>query len=204
VKTVRIAIGVILLILGIAVLNSCTPTPIVTILWEDDGNGFIQFQTNDPDNENQAFMKLYPSTIENPLVLLEVTVKKVSGAAGAGYGIAFCAFDDQNYYMVLINIGGEYRIAKVVFGNLYNLTTDWITSSHLITDYNSVNTLRITKLGIRYTLNINGADENFFDDTSFTGGQSGFVVYVATKGLEYFPAGVVDVHFQMTSPINIP
>ena len=69
------------------------------------GSGFIQFETNDPANTIQMFLKLYPATDKGDMGLsfpVEVTAMKLVGSYGAAYGIVFCATDDQNYYKVLI------------------------------------------------------------------------------------------------------
>lgn len=206
-KSVQIAIGVILLVLGMVVLNSCTPTPLVTILWEDDGNGFIQFQTNDPANADQVFLKLYPTTYDPIVDPVEVTVKKISGAERSSFGVVFCASDPQNYWAVIITVRREYKIIKVTGGGVFSPFGDaFVPHSALNLDYNSENVIRITKSGPTFALFFNSTPTPIttFDDLGSAVGKNGFFVYVATARDEYLPAGVVDVRYKMTLPDSIP
>ena len=127
------------MLVGLALLAvaSCSPMPIENIDWVDDGSGFIRFRTNDPANAEQGFVKLYPTATAMPL---EVTVKKVLGTVGGGFGIVFYALDEQNYFKVLINVGGIYKITRVIAGG-DTVLKDWTDLTRtLIHDYNMENT----------------------------------------------------------------
>ena len=209
-KTVRFVVAGILLGLGMLVLNSCVPTPLVTIEWEPDGNGFIQYQTNDPANASQEFHILYPSTDHVPMTLLfpvEVTVKKVVGSVGGGYGIVFCAVDDQNYYKILISRAGTFAIILVVDGSDNPIRKwDYPAIATLHPGYNTENTIRVTRTDPVGSFNVyfNNVWEDTFQDTLVSGGKSGFYVHVSDKITEYFPASMVDVRFKMLYPEEIP
>ena len=206
---VLIVIGIILLSLGLLVLNSCTPVPISTILWEPDGNGFIQFQTNDPANAEQGFVELYDDTDQTPTMTkpVEVTVKKILGYDAAGFGFVFCAIDEKNYYKVLIHVGRMYRVSVVVGGSeLYKLK-EWTYDPNLKADYEAENTIKVTIDGSVFRFFIN----NSLEVTTFpsnllgtTEGKSGFFAWVSTVANEYLPAGQVDIRFKMLQPALHP
>jgi len=209
-KKVQIVFGGILLCLVVVVLNSCTPIPIVTIEWQEDGNGFIQFQTNDPENASQGFHILYSSTDYNPMTILEpveVIVNKVVGSVGGGYGIVFCAFDDQNYYKILISRAGVYKISKVI-GGTDNVIREWDypVNATIYSGLDKPNKIQVARQhpAGSFTVSLNNVQEPTFVDTTLIGGRSGFYVNVSDVSSEYFPASMVDVRFQMLSPDTIP
>lgn len=212
-KNWRIVIKGLLLCIVLLAVTSCEPTPLVTIEWEPDESGlFIQFQTNDPANASQKFVKLYPATDFNPMTEVEVTVKKNFGLDINGFGIVFCASDDQQYYYkVAITVNRRYTITKVVAG--YETTVAaWAYTNRLDFGYGKINTIKVTRtvpaVGDPYfTLFFNTQlERDRIEEGSalFTRGQSGFYAYVGSVLEEYLPAAQVDVRFQMTSPVYIP
>ena len=210
-KTVRIAMAGILLGLGIVLLNSCAPTPLVTIEWEEDGGmpPFIQFQTNDPANASQTFLKLYPSTDHGSMGMsypLEVIAKKVLGSIGASYGIVFCATSDQNYFKIVIRTTAEYSISQVVPGG-ESFLRDWRYSNYLNAGWNRQNRIKVEWIDgatDHFTVAFNGVTEYVSPDYIFPGGQSGFFASVSDALTEYFPTSTVDVRFRMLTPDTIP
>lgn len=205
---VLIVIGTILLSLGLLVLNSCTPVPISTILWEPDGQGFIQFQTNDPANAEQGFVRLYDDTDQNPMSQpVEVTIKKILGYDAAGFGFVFCAIDENNYYKVLIHIGRMYRVSVVVGGSeLYELKK-WTYDRNLKADYEAENTIKVTIDGSVFRFFINNSPEVTTFPSNLLGtteGKSGFFASVSSVANEYLPAGQVDIRFKMLQPALHP
>jgi hypothetical protein len=189
-----------LILLGLA---TCTPTPPENIYWEPDGSGFIRFRTDDPTNAEQGFVKLYDSTQEDPMTTpVKVTVKKILGSVGGGFGVVFCALDDQNYLKVLINVAGTYKISRVIAGG-DNTLKDWTDSPELFHDYRMENTIEVRHAGSMLTLFINDVSQTTFPDFGLTGGRSGFYAFVSTVDNEY-PMGWVDVRFKMITPIAIP
>lgn len=199
-RTLIESVLVCLVLLGVV---ACSPTPPENIYWEPDGSGFIRFRTDDQANAEQGFLKLYDSTQEDPMTTpVEVTVKKILGSVGGGFGIVFCAENDQNYFKVLINVAGTYKIARVSAGYSSDITA-WIDSPDLWHGYNNGNTIKVTHAGSLFTLYINDFEQTNFLDSGFGGGKSGFYAYVSTVDDEY-PVGWVDVRFKMISPVAIP
>ena len=205
---VLIVIGIILLSLGLLVMNSCTPVPISTILWEPDGQGFIQFQTNDPANAEQGFVELYDDTIQTPTMTqpVEVTMKKILGYDAAGFGFVFCAFDENRYYKVLINVGRMYRVSVVVAGSELIKPLYWTYDSNLNANYDGENTIKVTWDGVdEFHLFFNNAEVTTIPAfLGMTEGKSGFFASVSSVANEYLPAGQVDIRFKMLQPALHP
>jgi hypothetical protein len=203
-KNRRILVESVLVCLVLLSVTACTPTPPENIYWEPDGSGFIRFRTDDPRNADQGFMKLYDTTQEDPMTTpVEVTVKKILGSVGGGFGVVFCALNDQNYFKVLISIAGTFKISRVIAGG-DNILRDWTDSPQLLHDYNMENTIKITNPGDGlFYLYINGVEQTNFSDYTVTGGQSGFFAHVSTAENEY-EQGWVDVRFKMIPPVTIP
>jgi hypothetical protein len=180
---------------------ACTPTPPENIYWEPDGSGFIRFRTDDPANADQGFLTLYDDTDEPTMTTdVVVTAKKILGSVGGGFGVVFCAVNEQNYFMVLINIGGEYKIVRISAGqSAYD--TDWIFSPDLHRGLQAENTIKVTHAVSLFSLYFNDSllAETSLLDSGFGGGKSGFFAYVSTAENEY-QEGWVDVRFKMTSP----
>ncbi len=204
-KNRRILIESALVCLVLLSVAACKPTPPENIYWEPDGSGFIRFRTDDPLNAEQGFVKLYDTTAEDPMITpVEVTVKKVLGSVGGGFGVVFCALNDQNYFKLLIDIAGMYKISRVIAGGDTTLK-DWTASSALLHDYNMENTIKIThESGLFHLyINDNPVEVTSFPDFSVTGGQSGFYAYVSSSANEY-ELGWADVRFKMITPVAIP
>ena len=204
-KNRRILIESVLVCLVLLGLAACTPTPPENIYWEPDGSGFIRFRTDDPANAAQGFVKLYPLTQEDPMTTpVEVTVKKILGSVGGGFGVVFCALDEQNYFKVLITVGKMYKITRVIAGG-DTLLKDWTRSTDLMADWGYENTLKITHGGGMFNLSFNAGTEPpiTFPDSGVAKGQSGFYAYVSTAANEY-ENGWVDVRFKMFTPVVIP
>ena len=200
-RTLIKSILVCLVLLGVV---TCSPIPIETIEWQPDGNGFIQYKTNDPANAVQGFAKLYDLTAN--LMPVEVTAKRVLGSDGGGFGVVFNASDDQNYLKVLINVQGMYKIERVIAGGDYDTLKDWTYSSALKLYHDVENTIKITWAASPdlFTLVFNDSPPITISDSLVVGAQSGFYAYVSTIGNEYLPAGQVDVRFKMVTPVAIP
>jgi hypothetical protein len=203
-KNRRILVESVLVCLVLLIVTACTPTPPENIYWEPDASGFIRFKTDDPTNAQQGFVKLYDTTQKDPMTPVEVTVKKILGSVGGGFGIVFCALDEQNYFKVLINVAGTYMISRVIAGG-DTVLKDWTDLPALLHDYNKENTIKVTyvDVGSKFELVINGALPVTFSASGLTGGRSGFFAWVSTVENEY-PAGWVDVRFKMVTPVAIP
>ncbi|MBN2353263.1 MAG: hypothetical protein JXD23_11880 [Spirochaetales bacterium] len=201
----RNLIGLCGLILALFLLIGCgNPLPVSTILWLPDGNGSIQFSTNDWHNWDTLFVNSYPSSLETPMTTVTVQVEKVSGALSAGFGLFFCAADLENFYRIMITADGYYTIQKKESG-VYNPIIGWTTSSFINTGLGALNEISVTQtIPNNFTLTINGNVVVSFNDASFTGGEAGFVVYVWDQANERFPMAPADVRFKMTAPVAVP
>lgn len=182
--------------------GSDSDLPVQTIDFKSDGNGFIQYYTNDSSKLDKG---IYDTTNTNqtPMKTLETQVKKISGKPRWGYGVIFCFQDTDNFYRLLIHENGRYQIAKKVGGKyLEPLIKSWTDSSALYTGYNVVNTIKVTYVP-DYSFNIyfNGTLATTFTDndvTKFSGGDYGF--YVSVGKDENFPNNPVDVRFKQITP----
>lgn len=174
------------------------PAPI-TREWLPDGNGFIQYYTNDPENLDHRFLRAH-GTVEDSMTSTEGTVKKMSGYNQSGYGIVFCFQDENNYYRVLINVIGRYTIQRIVDG-AGSIIKGWGESTNLNLGYGIENTIRIDRRaeGV-FDLFFNGVLEHSFTDSSFSGGRPGSCVLVSTEHYEFFPDTPVDVRVRFTLP----
>src|SRR4051812_7930985 len=97
-------LGIILSIFLVSLLSGCgksSPT-YQTIRFENDGNGFNQFYTNDPQYYNHIFT--YTDTDLTDPTSFEVAVKKISGSTIKVYGIVFGYQDIKNFYEIGIGI----------------------------------------------------------------------------------------------------
>jgi len=187
-----------------------SPTPAIqTISWQPDADGFLQYSTNDT--------ALYSShhghannTIQNTMTYVEAQVKRVSGYSGAGYGIAFCYQSSSNSYGVIITTTGRYLIVKIVSG-IYSYyvsgswtttqLSSWPTSSNLITGFDTINDIKVVNNGSgNFDLYFNDVLETSFADSTFTGGDSGYGVFISDSSRENFPATPSDVRFKQIYP----
>jgi hypothetical protein len=184
-----------------------TTKSISSIYWQDDGNGFTQFYTNDSQYYNHG--NLHPlGTSYSPMNSVEMEIKKMSGCQSYGYGMVFCYGDDQNYYQLLLAINGYYRIGKNVDGVWsYYLGGAWVSengawpsSANLVTGYGSLNKIKVTRDGTgTFILSFNDAQVATFMDNSFTGGRNGFFYSVASQAREGFPGCPVDIRYKLNS-----
>jgi hypothetical protein len=203
-KNRRILVESVLVCLVLLIVTACTPTPPENIYWEPDGSGFIRFRTDDPLNADQGFVKLYDTTLEDTMTTpVKVTVKKILGSVRGGFGVVFCALNDQNYLSVLIDVGGQYCIRKVRAGGASGINV-WGPSDQLQHGYNTENTIKITRsvVGV-FDIYIDDVWQTNFSDSDFSGGKSGFFAGVGPASDEY-EKGWVDVRFKMVTPVAIP
>jgi hypothetical protein len=192
-------------------LNSCSNShnsgyalsPLIeTQAFVSDGNGSIQYYTNDQARMNHGYYHIYSSSLATPMTTVEVKVKKMSGDPHAGYGIVFCSADVNNFYRIVVTISGYYQIARKEAGT-YSVLVDWTHTNWLTGVYDIDDTLTVTKSGAdSFDLYINNNYVTTFTDATFDGGSAGF--YASVSPNEDFPTTAVDVRFQMLQPIFIP
>jgi hypothetical protein len=178
------------------------------ILWQNDGSGFMQFLTN--DTNDCGTLKVQPAnTAFNPMNSVEMQVKKISGYSHSAYGTVLCYQDNNNYYAVVLVVGGSYMITKKVSGVLNywdsgswssSNPSPWPSSSHLITGYGNTNDIKVVSTGSgNFDVYFNGVYETSFVDTTFTGGYNGYIASVSSVSRENFPTDPVDVRVKLIS-----
>lgn len=202
-------------VLLVAVLASCgggsgssasTPASASqTIKWQLDGNGAVQFLTNDPQWYGYTFWDTYAQTTESQMTTVTATVAKQSGSQTCGYGIIFCYQDTNNFYRLLITASGGYSVyAKV--GGTYTAIIPW-TQAHtalLNNGFGVANVISVTQQSLHnFSINFNGTQETAFGDLNFTGGNAGFCIGISST-TENFPSIPEDVRFKLTSPVAYP
>ncbi len=209
--------------------------PVINIInefWVTDDNGYIQYYTNDRSrlsDKGRTDWSIYD--IEVPCNTIEMEALKLSGAGAYGYGAVFCIQDDNttdyiNFYAVLINTEGYFRIVKVVDevqhrvaiegsdSNGWKRATDTTGNAILFTGANVSNTIRVEYMGENenefpvYDIYFNNElgvthVENFTrdgtDDLNLFHGDINTDKYgfiVTLSPYEYFPYVPVDVRFR--------
>jgi hypothetical protein len=191
---------------SLALIVSCSGggSSVETISWKSDGNGFIQYSTNDSANLGSSMGCTYSSTNSTPSVVT-ATVKKISGAETYGYGVLFAVTDTNNRYRVIIDCTGYYRVDMKSAGYSYTFQ-DWTYNAAINLGYDVENTIAVTYSAPNYSVAINGTHMVSFlaDETVGISGNSGFFLSVGTSANEDFPDTPVDVRFKMTAPVSIP
>ena len=180
------------------VLVGCDNGPeISTIEWELSDDGFIRWYTNDLYYCNTHSWNLYTNTNSNAPDTYEIECKKISGSHYLAYGMIFGASDsvDNQYYYVNINVDGKFCVNKNINGTHTQLK-EFTESNSLNKGYNTINSIKVTKLGDNYTIYLNDTEVHDFTDTSITGTRIGYIVFVGTEATESFPKTSVDVRFK--------
>src|ERR1039457_2453108 len=95
-----------------------------TIQWQIDGNGFVQFLTNEVQFYNYGFGKTYTETKELQMTTVTASMVKKSGSLNSGHGIIFCTQDSNNFYRLLIDATGYYVVESCV-GGTYTTIIPW-------------------------------------------------------------------------------
>jgi hypothetical protein len=167
-----------------------------TIIWERGTDGFYQFYTNDPQYLRYGFGVLFNNNNKN---IYEIEIKKVSGARNIAYGMVFAAVDSENNYFVNISVDGHYLIGKCE-KNYDTIFQDWTGSSRLLTGFNALNTIRVTKSGSTFQVDFNGYNVAEFTDSSIRGSGIGAYAYIGSSEDESFPNIPVEVKCRPTSP----
>ncbi len=176
-----------------------------TIEWESDGDGFIQFSTNDPQWHNYWFTVIYNQVIPT-FTTLTAELKRVSGYYYALYGINFCSQDFDNYYELIIDIDGGFSVYKQINSSWIPLI-NWTYSLDLIKGYNQINKIKIDRDGsgnFSITFNDAIAPSATFTDTSFPGGSLGMVCNIDTENNEDFPTISNNTKYRFLEPASIP
>ena len=176
--------------------------PVKTIRWQKDGNGYVQFYTNDKAYMKRSYYLWDDAVTENPMNYFEAEVIRNSGVSNYGYGILFCLQDHRNTYLLLITNNGSYKVYKRVDGtssHVYPSGDSWAKTSRLRQGYGVVNKLRVNYNGNNsFSIIINDSQVGSFTDTSYTRGMYGFMAPVTDR--ESFPNRPVDVRVKALNP----
>jgi len=180
------------------ILLSCSDEgdlPISTTLWKPDGNGFIQFSTNDPNVYFYEFFTIF--TNDGNQNIYEIECKKMSGDRNGPYGMIFGASNTNmnSFYVLLIDTEGYYSIWKRINNNDTELK-EWLKSERLFTGYGTTNNLKVVRSSTTFTVFINDHQVHQFIDSDINGNRIGFYVTVGTEEDESFPNNLVDVRFR--------
>jgi hypothetical protein len=191
------------------VLAACkgnSDLPIVNKGFSPLSDGWTQFYTNDPAQYGWAYGLIFDSNI-NITDTYQIECKKISGSAGAGYGMIFGLSNDakNKYYRVLISAYGGYRVDKYDGTKAENLRwtmiKDWTNDAtdNVIPGYNKTNTIKVTHAGNQYTLFLNGNQSFHFTDTDNFGSRVGIYAVISTSANESFPNIPVDIRYRQTA-----
>jgi hypothetical protein len=180
-----------------------------TIAWQTDADGFLQFSTNDTARYSTS-SRHTNNTIQSTMTSVEAQLKRVSGSSGTGYGIIFCYQDAGDFYRIIITETGYYRIDKKISGTTYCYSggtwsttspSPWPSSSHLNTGFGNTNDIKVVNMGSgNFYVYFNGVYETSFNDTTFTGGDSGYDASVSDASREDFPSTPADMRFKQIDP----
>jgi hypothetical protein len=197
-------LSVLLTIVLIGCDDSSNSEHYTTNLWVEDGEGFIQFTTNDPQYYGYGFYKTYndPNT---PMTVIESTVKRMSGYNHMGYGVVFCYQDIDNFYKVMITVNGSFHFSVKKDG-VYTILEDWQAGNGINTGYGVENTIEVTFDGTdTFTITFNGNATSYeYTDTTFSSGASGFTVSIGSDIDESFPSVPVDCRYKQLQPSTQP
>ena len=172
--------------------------PVSNIDWEQDGNGFIRYSTNDSQKNNSAWWQFADNTSIVDNNIYETECKKMSGSREEGYGIIFGASNKDNYefYLLAINTIGKYVVWKHTQKDGYKLIKDWAISEKINTGFNAANTLKAIKDKTTFTVFINGSQVFQFKDSTIKGDRLAYWVEIGSENNELFPNTPVDIRFR--------
>jgi hypothetical protein len=185
--------------------DSSSSTIVQSPTWQLDGNGFVQFVTNDPQYyQYTSWYIIGPN--ENLMSTVTATIKKQSGNAGTGYGIIFCYQDNNNFYSLSIETTGHYHVWARI-GGAYSELVSWTASTDLNNGFGVENEVSVVQTSLyNFAVFFNGTQVRTFTDTGFNffGGRAGLYASIYDQAHENFPSTPVDVRFKMSSPIVYP
>jgi hypothetical protein len=186
--------------------GAAAPVASKTVEWQADGNGYVQFFTDDPKWYGYGLWNYNGQTYQAQMSSVTAVVEKKSGASTDGYGIIFCYQDNSNFYRLLIDTRGHYTVISKVSGTA-TVLVPWTTahSAWLNSGVGVTNELTVAETSPgNFSISFNGTQEAQFSDNNFVGGKSGFYMSVAPSAYENFPAAPEDVRFKLISPVNYP
>ena len=162
---------------------------------DDVETDIVNFEANHSSSLETGFWNISDTTEQQPILSLELSVKKDSGYSLGKYGVIICYLDDQNYYLLTIDTEGNFQFDKMINDVMQTLVPNTFTSN-LTTGYEVYNKIKIERDGSgEFTFTFNDIETTNITDTTFTGGFSGYYVYVGSALNENFPSIPVLVSF---------
>lgn len=192
-------------------------TNVSTVLWEEDGKGYVQYKTNDSNTSGTLqFATVNGTTGSNSV---QVETKKLSGDASGFYGMLFGHQDNDNYYVLVVDYDKTdrwYELGKYE-GGTYSAIKSYQKATAINNDSADSITMRVSRTdgGDGYgngtgdiTIEFKSGSEASFTteatvaSDAFSLGSKGFVVEITSS--ENFPDTPVDVRFKMLTPVSVP
>lgn len=112
---------------------------------------------------------------------LQVDVSQTRGGDDAAYGIRFRQNTTDSYIMAAINARGYWRINRVSFGEISDMTP-WQFSQHITPGLNVSNQLRVVADGTQISFYVNGIKLTTVSDLSPSSGQLTLAATTFTTG----------------------
>ena len=219
-RRVSYAAGVAIVATAFVLLAACqqpTTTPAVsTTKWASDGNGNLEFITNDSANYGYGYWETFSSENITPATTwsgsVAATLEKVSGGSTVAFGMVFCYQTNGDFYFVNIAANGGYYVGQDIGGTTSAITTDkgsgWIQSTAIKQGDNVANVISVAFASPTFTVSINGNSVCTFGTSAttkgYTTGTAGFKMSIGTASDESFPGTPEKVLFKMNSPQSYP
>jgi hypothetical protein len=175
-----------------------------TIEWQDDGNGWLQFSTNDPTYKDSGNFVHIQSSYQSPTGIVEVRTQKVSGGDATVWGVIWNYQDANNFFLVLISADGWFR-EYLKWDGVYNEGNNWSQWPYINQGLDAVNVIRIDgSTGRIYINNMVNFAGSFSVPGDFPGGNAGEAGFYVLVGDDPIWGNPVDIRFQMASPVVVP
>ena len=190
-------------VFGTTVMSSWSPS---------DGNGYVQFKAADPAFYGYFLTKSFTGEQSWPSsTAMTLSLEKVTGSTGPGYGFRFCAADNNNFYELLITADGYYLIGKEVAGVWTALsgtaTAPWVLNGDLATGLGVPNTVTVSKPvagTFQVQFNAGASPVTFPADASLSAGWIYFLATIGSSTYENFPSVPEDIRFKISAPVAYP
>jgi hypothetical protein len=199
---------------------------IETINYQADGEGWLQFKTNDDDLMSKAFVHA-PAVDDNSFAndsswTATIQVKKLEGSIYSPFGLMFDYVDSDNYLALILRISGDYKIIQKLDGG-YTKISEW-SSASAIKGWEKTNTISLsfTPPGDASNPTSYGYFQMSVNDTQLssdsgsnptrltltaaapTTSKIGFFVGTLDSDYESFPKYPSDQRFKVTVPFVYP
>jgi hypothetical protein len=186
--------------------QSSDSVSVSTIQFSPDGQGWIQFKTNDTANYGYGYFEHYTASY-GAVSEVTATVLKNSGSATAGFGVVFCFVDSNNFYRALVSEDGYYIVSQKTGGS-YSTLQSWTQSPNVHTGYGVQNTIKVSYSTNLYSVFINDLTTPVFtfapSQSNGTAGSAGFYAGIGSSASDNFPGTPADFRFKMTAPVAVP